>query len=162
MEYVLLAAALAVFVTVIFTLEACRAKKEKKDFAARLYGDYFKLSDKKYATERFEKMDSFYRRHQKDGQIDDITWNDLGMDEIFKRMNYTLSATGEEYLYYKLRTLSRNREELERFEEKVSFFGGHPDERVRFQFCMNKLGYTGKYSLYAYIDNLDYLGERRN
>lgn len=162
MEYILLAAALALFVIMVFTLEACRAKKEKKDFVARLYGDYFKLSDKKYATERFEKIDSFYRRHQKDGQIDDITWNDLGMDEIFKRMNYTLSATGEEYLYYKLRTISRDRAELERFEEKVSFFGSHPDERVRFQFCMNKLGYTGKYSLYDYIDNLDYLGERSN
>lgn len=160
MEYILLAAALAVFVIVIFTLEVYRAKKEEKDFVTRLQKDYFKLSDKKYATERFEKMDSFYRRHPEDGQIDDITWNDLGMDEIFKRMNYTLSATGEEYLYYKLRTLSRNRQELERFEEKITFFGLHPEERVRFQFCMNKLGYTGKYSLYDYIDNLDYLGER--
>ena len=27
---------------------------------------------------------------------------------------------------------------------------------------MNKLGHTGKYSLYDYIDNLDYLGERSN
>lgn len=162
MEYVLLAAALALFVIVVFTLEACRAKKEKKDFVARLYGDYFKLSDKKYATERFEKMDSYYRRHQKEGQIDDITWNDLGMDEIFKRMNYSLSATGEEYLYYKLRTLSLDGEELEHFEKKISFFGDHPDARVQFQFCMNQLGYTGKYSLYDYIDNLDYLGERSN
>lgn len=160
MEYILLAAALAVFVIVIFTLEVCRAKKEEKDFVTGLYKDYFKLADKKYATERFEKMDSFYRRHQEDGQIDDITWNDLGMDEIFKRMNYTLSAAGEEYLYYKLRTLCRDREQLGHFEERVSFFGLHPDERVRFQFCMSKLGYTGKYSLYDYIDNLDYLGER--
>lgn len=162
MEYVLLAAALAVFVIVIFTLEFCRAKKEEKKFVAGLRENYLKLSDKKYATERFEKMDSFYRRHREEGQIDDVTWNDLGMDEIFKRMNYTLSATGEEYLYYKLRTLKRSQEELDRFERKISFFNDNPDERVRFQFCMNKLGYTGKYSLYDYIDNLDYLGERSN
>lgn len=162
MEYALLAAALGAFVIVIFVLEGYRAQKEKKNFSARLREDYFKLADKKYAAERFEKIDSFYRRHPEDGQIDDITWNDLGMDEIFKRMNYTLSATGEEYLYYRLRSLSRDREELERFERKIRFFGGHPEERVRFQFCMDRLGYTGKYSLYDYIDNLDYLGERNN
>lgn len=162
MEYVLLAAALAVFVLVIFGLEFYRGKKEEKNFIEKLYRGYLKLSDRKYPTERFEKMDSFYRRHQEEWQIDDITWNDLGMDELFKRMNYTLSATGEEYLYYRLRTLCRDQEELEHFEKTVRFFGEHPDERVRFQFRMNKLGHTGKYSLYDYIDNLDYLGERSN
>lgn len=156
------AAALAVFVLGIFGLEFYRGKKEEKNFIEKLYRGYLKLSDRKYPTERFEKMDSFYRRHPEEWQIDDITWNDLGMDELFKRMNYTLSATGEEYLYYRLRTLRRDREELERFEQKVRFFGEHPDERVRFQFRMNKLGHTGKYSLYDYIDNLDYLGERSN
>lgn len=158
----MLAAALAVFVLVIFGLEFYRGKKEEKNFIEKLYRGYLKLSDRKYPTERFEKMDSFYRRHQEEWQIDDITWNDLGMDELFKRMNYTLSATGEEYLYYRLRTLCRDQEELEHFEKTVRFFGEHPDERVRFQFRMNKLGHTGKYSLYDYIDNLDYLGERSN
>lgn len=157
-----MAGALAVFVLVIFGLEFYRGKKEEKNFIEKLYRGYLKLSDRKYPTERFEKMDSFYRRHPQEWQIDDITWNDLGMDELFKRMNYTLSATGEEYLYYRLRTLCRDQEELERFEKKVRYFGEHPDERVRFQFRMNKLGHTGKYSLYDYIDNLDYLGERSN
>lgn len=157
-----MAAALAVFVVVIFALEAYRAKKEEKKFIQDLYSDYFKISDKKYSLERFANIGSYFHRHKKDGQIDDITWNDLGMDEVFKRMNYTLSASGEEYLYYTLRTLMQREEEAEHFEKLVEFFGEHPDERVRFQFRMNKLGYTGKYSLYDYIDNLDYLGERSN
>ena len=57
---------------------------------------------------------------------------------------------------------SQEEGELGRFEELVTFWEGHPDRRVRFQFLMHKLGYTGKYSLYDYIDNLDYLGERSN
>lgn len=162
MEYFLLAAALAVFVIVIFTLEACRAKKDEKNFIEKLSKDYLKLNDRKYAAERFEKMDSYFRRHPGEGQIDDITWNDLGMDELFKRMNYTLSATGEEYLYYALRSPKLDSKELERFESRVRFFGDHPQARVKFQFRMNRLGHTGKYSLYDYIDNLDYLGERSN
>lgn len=162
MEYIVMAAAIAVFVIVILALEVYRARQAEKKFVRGLYEDYFRLSDKKYSLERFAKIDSYYLRHIKDGQIDDITWNDLGMDDIFRRMNYTLSASGEEYLYYTLRTLAQEEGELLHFEELVAFWGEHPDERVRFQFLMNKLGYTGKYSLYDYIDNLDYLGERSN
>lgn len=157
-----MAAAIALFVIVIFSLEAYRAKKREKTFIRDLYENYLKLSDKKYSAERFEKLGSYYLRHKRDGQVDDITWNDLGMDEIFKRMNYTLSASGEEYLYYTLRTLMQDNDSAEHFERIVTFFGEHPDERVRFQFRMNKLGYMGKYSLYDYIDNLDYLGVRSN
>ena len=162
MEYVLMAGACVVFVAVIFLLEAHRAKREERNFIRRLQEDYLTLADRDYATERFEKLDSYFRRHREDGQIDDITWNDLGMDEIFKRMNYTLSASGEEYLYYMLRTPKREGESLAHFEDVVSYFGAHPEERVRFQFFMHKLGHTGKFSLYDYIDHLDYLGERSN
>ena len=44
----------------------------------------------------------------------------------------------------------------------VQYFAAHPDERVKVQLSMRRLGYTGKYSLYDYLDNLDYLGERSN
>lgn len=160
MEYLFMAAALALFVVVIFLLEAYRAKKTEKQFIAKLYDGYLQLAEKNYAPERFEKIKSYYLRHREDGQIDDITWNDLGMDDIFKRMNYTLSASGEEYLYYTLRTLRQDGESAAHFEKVINAFGEHPEERVRFQFRMNQLGHTGKYSLYDYIENLDYLGER--
>lgn len=162
MEYVTLIFAILVFILAVFALEWNRARKEEKNFIRKLYENYGALSDKKYALERFARMGSYYERHQKPGQIDDITWNDLGMDELFKRMNYTLSASGEEYLYYTLRTLKTNQRELDHFEEMVRFFGEHPDERVQTQLKVRKLGYMGKYSLYDYLDNLDYLGERSN
>lgn len=162
MEYVIMALALAVVVLVIFLLEAARANREEKKFVKSLYDDYEKLRNKQYSPERFARMGSYCNRHPEDGQIDDITWNDLGMDEIFKRMNYTLSATGEEYLYYTLRSLRQDRTRLDHLEEVIQYFGGHPEERVRVQLALRKLGYTGKFSLYDYLDNLDYLGERSN
>lgn len=157
-----MAAALVLFVLFIFVLESVRAKKEKKRFIQSLYDDYGRLPDKKYSLERFGRMGSFFQRHPEDGQLDDITWNDLGMDELFKRMDYTFSASGEEYLYYTLRTLRRDRQTLLHLEDVVSFFDGHADERVRVQFAMNRLGHMGKYSLYDYLDHLDMLGERSN
>lgn len=162
MEYLIMLLASAALVLTVFLLEAFRSKKQEKNYIQCLYKDYHKLRDKKYATERYERMGSFFRRHPEDGQIDDITWNDLGMDDIFKRMNYTLSASGEEYLYYTLRSLRQEEQPLQHLEEVVQYFGTHPDERVKVQLSMRRLGYTGKYSLYDYLDNLDYLGERSN
>lgn len=160
MEYLVFMAAMLVFVAVIFGMEAVRSRKEEQRFIARLREDFCSLNEKEYALERFVRMDSYFRRHETGGQLDDITWNDLGMDEIFKRMNYTLSASGEEYLYYTLRTLRQSGEELAHLEETICFFMEHPDQRVKVQLAARKLGYTGKYSLYDYLDNLDLLGER--
>ncbi|MCH5338867.1 MAG: hypothetical protein J1E03_08805 [Acetatifactor sp.] len=162
MEYLIMFLALAGILLAMFLIEAVRAKKQEKKYIKELYQDCQKLREKKYASERYEHMGSYFRRHPEDGQIDDITWNDLGMDDIFKQMNYTLSASGEEYLYYTLRSLRQEDHTLEHLEEVVQYFGSHPDVRVKVQLQMRKLGYTGKFSLYDYLDNLDYLGERSN
>ncbi len=162
MEYLIALLSMAGFVLVIFLMEVSRARKAEKKFIQSLYGDYGKLNQKEYSLERYEKMGSFYDRHREAGQIDDITWNDLGMDDLFKRMNYTFSASGEEYLYYTLRTPRQEGETLLHLEEVVGYFGSHPDERVRVQLQMHRLGHTGKYSLYDYLDNLETLGERKN
>ncbi|MCM1214401.1 MAG: hypothetical protein NC331_04840 [Lachnospiraceae bacterium] len=146
----------------LFLLDAYRTKKAEKKFMRSLYEDGGRLIEKEYAPERFVRIGSYFLRHPSPGQLDDITWNDLGMDDIFKRMNYTLSASGEEYLYYVLRTLRQEEGELLHLEEVVQFFAEHPDERVKVQLQMNNLGHTGKFSLYDYLDNLDYLGDRSN
>lgn len=160
METLVFIAAMAIFALVIFGLESVRVKKEEKRFRESLYHDYEKLSRKEYALERFARIGSYFERHQRQGQLDDITWNDLGMDDLFMRMNYTLSASGEEYLYYTLRTLRQDEKELEHLEEVIDFFGQNPETRVRVHLAMKRLGHTGKYSLYDYLDNLELLGER--
>ena len=162
MEYLVFAGALAVFVLVIFLLEGRRTRQEEKRFVQYLHQDYHKLSEKEYKVERFVRIPSFFERHPREGQLDDITWNDLGMDDLFKRMNYTLSAAGEEYLYYTLRTIKDDKAELVHFDEVSEYFGQYSDERVKIQLLARELGHTGKYSLYDYLDNLNVLGERSN
>lgn len=162
MEYLVMFLALAGILLAMFLIEAVRAKRQEKKYIRELYGNCQKLREKKYASERYERMGSYFRRHPEDGQIDDITWNDLGMDDIFKRMNYTLSASGEEYLYYTLRSPRQDRDRLKHLEEVVEYFGSHPEQRVQVQLQMRRLGYMGKFSLYDYLDHLDYLGERSN
>lgn len=162
MEYLIMALVLAAFALAVFLLEAFRARREEKNFVTRLYEDFGRSKEREYPPERFARMGSYCSRHPEEGQIDDITWNDLGMDEIFKKMNHTLSAAGEEYLYYTLRSPRQDSQALDHLEEVLQYFQSHPKERVQVQLAIRRLGYTGKYSLYDYLDNLDYLGERSN
>lgn len=162
MEYVMFLGAMILFFIVIFGREAYSAKKREKQFIASLYEDYGKIPNKEYSLERYVRIGSYYQKHMTERMLDDITWNDLNMDDIFKRMNYTFSASGEEYLYYTLRNTGRSKTELDHMEELICFFQEHEAERVKIQFLMHRLGYTGKFSLYDYIDHLDYLGERSN
>lgn len=162
MEYLVFILAVALFFICVFIKEAFSAKKREKQYIKSLYEDYGKLPKKEYSLERYSHIASYFNRHQKEGQLDDITWNDLNLDEIFKRMNYTLSASGEEYLYYTLRSVVGDRSELEHLEEVIRYFEENHDERVKLQLLMTRLGHTGKYSLYDYLDNLDLLGKRSN
>ena len=146
MEYIVFFGVFFVFFLFLFIKEAISEKKNRKLFAKKLYEEYGVFREKDYPPERFLRISSYFRKHMKDGQVDDITWNDLDMDSLFKRMNFTQSATGEEYLYYMLRDITKSEEELEHLEEVICFFAKHPDDRVKYQLSMNKLGYTGKYS----------------
>lgn len=159
MEFLFVTIALLIFMAFVFALEFFRARKKKAEFREKIKTGYLQLNEKKYAPERYVRIRSYYLKHRDDSCIDDITWNDLDMDDVFKRMNYTLSATGEEYLYHKLHALSQDREELDHYEEMIQYLEEHTELRTELQFIFSKLGYTGKFSLYDYIDNLDYLGE---
>lgn len=162
MEVLVMFSALGFFLLFVFVREAIQAKKREKAFIRSLYDLSKTVPQKEYGLERYSKLDSFYIRHQGAGQIDNITWNDLGMDEIFKRINYTFSASGEEYLYYTLRNTRTTKEQLEHMESIICYFREHIEERVKLQYQIGRLGYTGKFSLYDYLDNLDCLGKRSN
>ena len=162
MEYLVFLVVIVAFILFLFIRESLRTRKEEKRFIQFLYEQYGTLPNREMKPERFARVNSYYERHKKEGQLDDITWNDLNMDDVFHKMNYCYSATGEEYLYYTLRNTMNSPEELEHLEECIIFFQEHPDERVRVQLLMNKMGFTGKYSIYDYLDHLDFLGKRSN
>ncbi len=162
MEFLVTFAVLAGLALFFWWIERYNARNEAAYFQKKLKKGFGDISDKEYSLERFAKIGSYYRKHREPGQIDDITWNDLDMDEIFMRMDYSLSATGEEYLYYRLRTPLYEKDEMQQMEENIRFFTENADERIKVQMLMRRLGFTGKYSLYDYLDNLDNLGQRSN
>lgn len=59
-------------------------------------------------TEPLESVMSYWESTPKQPNvhhIDSITWNDLSMNEVFQKLNYTQTSIGSEYLYNQLHTI---------------------------------------------------------
>lgn len=161
-EYTVFGIFIVLLVAVILAKGVYDDRKEKREFRYKLYHHYGRPPKKEYGAERYASIPRFFEKHPREGQIDDITWNDLSLDDIFKRLNDTYSSAGEEYLYYSLRTPSFQEDELRHFDEVCTYFQEHADERVKTQLILAQLGRTGKFSLYDYLEHLDVLGQRSN
>lgn len=89
----------------------------------RLYQSYGRKPDRKYGLEEMGHISMYYKKHRSAEQIDDITWNDLHLDEIYQCMNTSCSAAGDEYLYYRLRTPVYEENEMADIEGRIRFYG---------------------------------------
>ena len=112
MEYLIFAAAMVCFIVLMMLKSFLDYKKSEKRFVQKLYKEYGTLPQKEYKPEQFENISHYFLKHKEGYYVDDITWNDLNMDEIFKQLNNTFSSAGEEYLYHILRTPCLEEEEL--------------------------------------------------
>lgn len=162
MDILIFFLAFAAFVGFVLVQGYLTDRSNQKHFAAKMAALRGKTPDKEYKIERFIRIPGYFEKHLQDFQIDDITWNDLSMDDVFRRMNYSISSTGEEYLYYMLRTPLFEETVLRRFDDIVEYYAACDEERVAYQIQMKCLGTTGKYSLYDYIEYLTKLGKRSN
>lgn len=131
----------------------------KKRLKEKLKESFGKRSERSLSFEEFECLTHFHKNNLKhrDGCqiIDDITWNDLDMDEVFLSMDNTLSQTGEEVLYDILRRPIKDREEIKKRDELISFFSENEDVRLAFQICFAKMGRLGRISVSDYLNDLD-------
>ena len=163
MEVMLLLAGIVLAAVVFFFKGKIEEKKKKKRLRERIHASFGSAWDRVYEDEELSGIPGFYEAHRRENQIDDITWDDLGMDQIYFQMNHTYSSAGQEYLYYALRTPALNGEALkalEGMEERISWFMAHEKEREELQVLFAGLGRSGKYSIYDYLGYLDRLGER--
>ncbi len=149
------------FILVAFLLglrDKITAEKNLIKILTRIYGQ---APTKHYKNDDMDHVTGFYRNHQDDFQIDDTTWNDLNMDGVFKRLNYCLSAAGEEYLYYMLRT-PKQEDDFEKLEKQVDFLKKNDEDRRKIQLIFHRIGNTSRYSIYDYIDYLEKFGKGSN
>lgn len=168
MEYIIFCIAVGIVMLILFISGIIDNRKKKRLFIAKLKSQYGTFDQKKYKPEQYNSIARYFRTHRNKSDtegrvsIDDITWNDLEIDRLFKMMNITYSSAGEEYLYYVLRTPMHNLQDLQELEKIVQYFDAHEEDRITFQLICKKLGKTGNYSIFDYLTYLDTLGERKN
>ena len=85
--------------------------------------------------------------------IDDITWNDLGLDSVFMKINHTWSFAGEDYLYYLMHIPAEGPVSCEEQEEMIRYYQTHEKERLEMQMEFARIGKNHNYSAYSYIMN---------
>ncbi len=133
------------------------AKKKLLDLLKASYGH---PGGKKYPDGRYELIPRYLEEHPQKFMLDDITWNDLELDSIFQKMDITRSSAGEEYLYSVLRSPVLSEEDFAFSAAQYEYWDTHEEERLKAQVILTKLGRSGKYSIYDYLELLDDLTPR--
>jgi DNA mismatch repair ATPase MutS len=153
MEYIFIVL-IVIFIIVILCMwnEKELTKKQK----IRLKEEWGKIPQEEYTTEKFASLKVFYESIRDEKlDIDDITWNDLDMNDIYMLINNTQCSIGEEYLYACLRKPCFSNEELKERNRLISFFGANEDKRILLQSELKKIGKLSEISIYKYINRLD-------
>lgn len=137
--------------------------KNRKEFINRIKRQWGKEPTRSYSSEQLEGIKRYFINQRKtEFFIDDITWNDLDMNSVFKLLNNTNSSIGEQYLYYILRTPQFDKEKLEERKKMIDFLEQNEEIRLRLQCIYGEIGRMGTFSLSDYIYNLADLEIRSN
>ncbi|MBO7364367.1 MAG: hypothetical protein J6U26_03445 [Lachnospiraceae bacterium] len=156
-DYTLLYVAAGILTLVILAVMTVRSRLgAKKRLLKKVREGYGRIPDRGYTQEELQKIRKYTDAVSGDAAffVDDITWNDLSMDDIFIRMNHTFSSAGEEVLYALLRTPCYDTAELAERERLMTYFREHPDVRESLSLEYLKIGRTRKYAMVDFLDTL--------
>jgi hypothetical protein len=119
-----------------------QAHKIKQDNMKKIRDSFGKRADKKYIYEEYENISHgfFLQNMDENNAVDDITWNDLNMDDVYQRINNCDSTMGEEILYAKLHYAKQTKEEEELLEKRIAFCEADDEKRYHLEETLSKLG----------------------
>ncbi len=140
-------------------------RRQNEEFLRKLRESFGRFSEDGTSGEALRILSgraAEWKETKERGFVDDITWRDLEMDEVFRRMNTALSEPGEEALYELLRRPVRDKELLEKRGRIIKFFAENPEERLKLQEAFHRMGRRGKYALSDYLSLLDNIREESN
>ncbi len=133
--------------------------KRNREIKKRIETNWGEEIEEKYSEDDLNTIAEYFNNKKNaEGNkffIDEITWNDLSMDSIFKKINTTESSPGEQCLYNILREPLFNEQELKQRNKLINFFDEHKDERKKIQYMLAKLGKKRSCLISDYFYNKD-------
>ena len=142
-------------------------KKAKERLIKRLSENWGKLPEEEYSEAKFRSLQYYYNNYYKnksevDFLLDNITWNDLNLNELFFMINNTGSAMGEEVLWALLHDLKCSEDSLLYRNKLISFFENNKDARLKLQTGFALIGKNKKISVYEYMDRMEQVRTESN
>lgn len=143
-----------VVLILVFLINNFRKKKRLKKFKASLYKNWG--SPKKEEYYNFFVISKYFNNNSHKEKAHHILSEksnvDFDIDDIFKFVDRTSSKIGQQYLYFKLRTIS-NLKELKKFDALTTLFQKNKDLSISCQLELSKLNNNNSYYLEELIND---------
>ncbi|SFS30245.1 MutS-related protein [Lutibacter maritimus] len=138
----------------IFLINNYYRKKRFKDLKVTLQKNWGKQKENEYFNFYVIKQyfENNFRKNQFYHQISERTSVDLDIDELFKFIDRTSSKIGQQYLYFKIRTIETI-EKLKKFESLTNLFLNNGKLRLNCQLVLSKLNTQNSYDLEKLIND---------
>ncbi len=143
-------------VIVFLIIQSERAKKGAiKKLEHKIKSDWGKQTKREYTHNEYSRIKRYFDSKKGEAAVDDITWNDLNMDEIFMDINNTSSSVGEECLYKILRDITFDENELKKRDKIIDYFIGNKENAWKIEKIYSLIGRTKSISLYEFIHRIE-------
>lgn len=117
--------------------------KETNSSKLELFKKY--NGEEKNAVTHINEIRSFFDMKEDDEYtLDDQTWHDLNMDEVFRKIDRSYSSIGEAVLYYILRNPLVSKEQLDKRDKLIKIIDHNDDLRAKLKIIFFDLGYDKK------------------
>ena len=149
---------IAALIVAVIYLWVDNNRRRRERIEKKLESSWGKPSTRKITDDEMKVISHYYEDSIENsgadsGYIDDITWNDLDMDRIYKKMNIANSSVGQESLYKMLRIPS-DIKKLTETDRLASFFTSDKEKRKSVQRIFCWLGFSKGVSVSDYISLL--------
>lgn len=108
----------------------------------------------KSATFDFHRIALFFNNDKERNALQilsDRTFRDLDFEELFMLIDRTCSKPGQQYLYATIRTITKNKDDISRFESTIDFLKEHQNARESTVLELSRLSKQGAFYLQGLI-----------
>ncbi len=154
MDLLIFALILVGIVVLIMFLQFINARRDDRLYLKQLNDKFGSTDRSSYDRDRISLARVYHSRHLTDEAMDDITWSDLFMDDIFADVDRTESDAGAQVLYHLLRTPLYDADRIRIRRELIDHFRSESDERNAILMYLHHAGKPIRESVYTLLDSL--------
>jgi DNA mismatch repair ATPase MutS len=127
--------------TAVISFWLYKRYRKKKEIRQRFKNNWGKPKNKSHNWEKIRCYHDYLKKSSANYQIDDDTWDDLNLADIYGKIDHTVSPVGQQILYDILRSPSFDTKKLEKRKQFIEIF---QDEnfRINLQLKLNELNST--------------------